>query len=144
MCIRDRVTIVVTDDQGNQHVYHLTINNTVNVEESINVTVNNFFYNINTGGEGDRYKVIKYNKGDKVETIKGGKLVTVDDDGNGNLTVTPKDGVTSGEVIVKITDKEGTVRENIITIENRESKYDVTRTILNLSLIHISEPTRLL
>ena len=132
-----KVTIVVTDDQGRQHVYHLTINNTVNLEESINVTVNNFFYNINTGGEGDRYKVIKYNKGDKVETIKGGELVVVDDDGNGNLTVTPKDGVTSGEVIVRITDKEGTARENIITIENKESKYDVTRTILNTSVGYV-------
>ncbi|WP_141757764.1 hypothetical protein [Corynebacterium sp. HMSC071B10] len=129
-----KVTIVVTDDQGREHVYRLTINNTVNIDESINVKVNNFFYNINTGGEGDRFKVLKYNEGETWKKVKGGELVEVKDDGKGSLTVTPKDGVTSGEVIVTITDKQGNERENIITIENKESKYDVTRTILNTSV----------
>ncbi|MDK8305380.1 hypothetical protein QP866_00525 [Corynebacterium imitans] len=129
-----KVTIVVTDDQGREHVYRLTINNTVNIDESINVKVNNFFYNINTGGEGDRFKVLKYNEGETWKKVKGGELVDVKDDGKGSLTVTPKDGVTSGEVIVTITDKQGNERENIITIENKDSKYDVTRTILNTSV----------
>ena len=132
-----KVTIVVTDDQGNEHVYRLTINNTVNIDETVNVKVNNFFYNINTGGEGDRFKVIKKEPGEKHEVVEGGDLVVVDDDGKGSLTVTPKEGVTSGEVIVKITDKQGNQRENIITIENTESKYNVSREILNTSVGYV-------
>ncbi|PAT12502.1 hypothetical protein [Corynebacterium hadale] len=129
-----KVTIVVTDSDGNEHVYRLTINNTVNVDESTHVKVNNFFYNINTGGNGDRFKLINIDEGETHKTVKGGDIAVVKDDGQGHLKVTPKDGVTKGEVIVEITDKQGNTRENVITIENKESQYNVSREILNTSV----------
>ena len=73
-------------------------------------------------------------KGDKVEVLEGGDIATVKDDGAGKLIIIPKDKDVHGEVIVKITSKNGEEKQNIITIENINSTYKVTREILNTSV----------
>lgn len=127
------VEIVVTDENGNEYIYELQINDRTGEVEHLNKIVNNYFYNINQGGS-DRTKIITLDKGDKVEVLEGGDIATVKDDGAGKLVITPKDKDVHGEVIVKITSKNGEEKQNIITIENINSTYKVTREILNTSV----------
>ncbi len=130
------VEIVVTDENGNEYIYQLQINDRTGEIEHLNKIVNNYFYNINQGGS-DRTKIIKIEKGDTFEVLKGGDIATVKDDGAGNIIVTPKDENVEGEVHVKITSKDGVEKENIITIENFNSSYKVTREIADTSVGYV-------
>ncbi|OIR43655.1 hypothetical protein BJP07_06645 [Corynebacterium sp. NML130628] len=130
------VEIVVTDENGNEYIYELQINDRTGEIEHLNKIVNNYFYNINQGGS-DRTKLIKIEKGDKFEVLKGGDIAKVEDDGAGNIVVTPKDKNVQGEVHVKVTSKDGVEKENIITIENFNSTYKVTREIADTSVGYV-------
>ena len=127
------VEIVVTDENGNEYIYELQINDRTGEVEHLNKIVNNYFYNINLGGS-DRTKIITLDKGDKVEVLEGGDIAHVNDDDPGKLVITPKYKDKGGQVIVKITSKNGEEKQNIITIENINSTYKVTREILNTSV----------
>lgn len=130
------VEITVTDENGNEYIYELQINDRTGEIEHLNKIVNNYFYNINQGGS-DRTKIIKLEKGDTFEVLKGGDIATVKDDGAGNIVVTPKDKNVQGEVHVKVTSKDGVEKENIITIENFNSSYKVTREIADTSVGYV-------
>ena len=141
------VEILITDEQGNQHIYRIKVTDTVAVKDSLNVKVNNFFYTLNAGSE-DRVTTIPWKPGEKFDFGLGydenGKLIqptpgTVEilkDEEKGTLTVKAEEGYT-GNVIVRITEDSGEVRENIVTVENKTSKFDVTREILNTSTAKI-------
>ena len=135
------VEILITDEMGNQYIYRVKVSDTVTVETQTNVKVNNFFYTLNPDSE-NRIKVIEKNPGDKA------KLVWIDADGNehdvvpGGIEVVEdekqvklevKDPDLRGQVVVKIVEESGNVRENIVTIENTTSKFDVVREILSTS-----------
>ncbi|OIR43510.1 hypothetical protein [Corynebacterium sp. NML120713] len=130
------VEIVVTDENGNEYIYELQINDRTGEIEHLNKIVNNYFYNINQGGS-DRTKLIKIEKGDKWDLLKGGDIAKVEDDGAGHIVVTPKDKNVQGEVRVKVTSKDGVEKENIITIENFNSTYKVTREIADTSVGYV-------
>ena len=135
------VEILITDDQGNQYIYRVKVADIVNVETATKVKVNNFFYTINPGSE-DRVRVITKNPNEKVDyffTDKDGNPlelteseVEVLDDEN-KVTVDVKDPKFRGNVVVRITEENGNVRENIVTVETTSSKFDVTRQILDTS-----------
>ena len=135
------VEILITDELGNQYIYRVKVSDTITVQTQTNVKVNNFFYTINPDSE-NRIKVIEKNPGEKTE------LVWIDADGNehdvlpGGINVFDdeqqvKVEVTNpnlrGQVVVKIVEESGNVRENIVTIENTTSKFDVVREILSTS-----------
>lgn len=134
------VEILITDGEGNQFIYRVKVSDTINVETLTNIKVNNFFYTINPGSE-ERI-TIKKNTTDKVELVwideKGqrhdvvpGDIEILQDEENINIEVTKPD--LRGQVIVKVVEESGNVRENIVTIENTVSKFDVTREILSTS-----------
>ena len=135
------VEILITDELGNQYIYRIKVSDTITVQTQTNVKVNNFFYTLNPDSE-NRIKVIEKNPGDKA------KLVWIDADGNehdvvpGGIEVVDdekqvklevKDQNLRGQVVVKIVEESGNVRENIVTIENTTSKFDVVREILSTS-----------
>ena len=135
------VEILITDELGNQYIYRVKVSDTVTVQTQTNVKVNNFFYTINPDSE-NRIKVIEKNSGEKTE------LVWIDADGNEHevlpgdieviedeqqVKVEVKDPNLRGQVVVKIVEESGNVRENIVTIENTTSKFDVVREIPSTS-----------
>ena len=135
------VEILITDELGNQYIYRVKVSDTITVKTQTNVKVNNFFYTINPYSE-NRIKVIEKNPGEKTE------LVWIDADGNEHevlpgdieviedekqVKVEVKDSNLRGQVVVKILEESGNVRENIVTIENTTSKFDVVREILSTS-----------
>lgn len=138
------VEILITDEMGNQYIYRVKVSDTITVETQTNVKVNNFFYAINPDSE-NRIKVIELNPGDKFEKDD---LVWIDADGNEHkalpgdikvekdeqqVKVEVTDPNLRGQVVVKIVEESGNVRENIVTIENTTSKFDVVREILSTS-----------
>ena len=141
------VEILITDEQGNQHIYRIKVTDTVAVKDSLNVNVNNYFYTLNAGSE-DRVTTIPWKPSEQFDWGLGydenGKLIeatpgTVEilkDEEKGTLTVKAGEDYT-GPVIVRITEDSGEVRENIVTVENKTSKFDVTREILNTSTAKI-------
>lgn len=135
------VELLITDSEGNQYIYRIKVSDTIKVETQTNVKVNNFFYTINPDSQ-DRVKVIKKNRGDSVDLVyidadgnelqaRPGELVLDEDENQVKIEVTNPE--LRGQVIVKITEESGNVRENIVTIENTTSKFDVTREILSTS-----------
>ena len=135
------VEILITDELGNQYIYRVKVSDTITVQTQTNVKVNNFFYTINPDSE-NRIKVIEKNPGEKTE------LVWIDADGNEHdvvpgdieviedeqqVKVEVKNPNLRGQVVVKIVEESGNVRENIVTIENTTSKFDVVREILSTS-----------
>ncbi|WJY96472.1 hypothetical protein [Corynebacterium fournieri] len=141
------VEILITDDQGNQHIYRVKVTDTVAVNDSVQVNVNNFFYTLNAGSE-DRVTTIPWKKGEKIDwglgydkdgnliQPKHGEVKILKDENKGTVTVEANEGY-RGNVIVKITEENGNVRENIVTVENKTSRFDVTREILNTSTAKI-------
>ena len=141
------VEILITDDKGNQHIYRVKVTDTVAVKDSLNVKVNNFFYTLNAGSE-DRITTIPWKPGEEIDWglgyDKDGKLIKPEhgeveilkDEEKGTVTVKAGENYT-GNVIVRITEDSGEVRENIVTVENKTSKFDVTREILNTSTAKI-------
>ena len=141
------VEILITDDKGNQHIYRVKVTDTVAVKDSVNVKVNNFFYTLNAGSE-DRITTIPWKPGEEIDWglgyDKDGKLIKPEhgeveilkDEEKGTVTVKAGENYT-GNVIVRITEDSGEVRENIVTVENKTSKFDVTREILNTSTAKI-------
>ena len=141
------VEILITDDKGNQHIYRVKVTDTVAVKDSVNVKVNNFFYTLNAGSE-DRITTIPWKPGEQFDWGLGydkdgkliqpehGKVDILKDEEKGTLTVKAGEDYT-GPVIVRITEDSGEVRENIVTVENKTSKFDVTREILNTSTAKI-------
>ncbi|WP_454038874.1 hypothetical protein [Corynebacterium afermentans] len=136
------VEILITDELGNQYIYRVKVSDTITVQTQTNVKVNNFFYTINPDSE-NRIKVIEKNPGEKTD-----KLVWIDADGNEHdvlpgdidviddeqqVKVEVKDPNLRGQIVVKIVEESGNVRENIVTIENTTSKFDVVREILSTS-----------
>ena len=135
------VEILITDESGNQHIYRVKVSDQVSVETETKVKVNNFFYTIDPSGA-DRVRVIEKNKKETYDWI------LVDEDGN---QITPKPGTIDvvddeegikveildptvrGDVIVRVTEESGDVRENIVTIENVTKEFEVTRQLLNTS-----------
>ena len=141
------VEILITDDKGNQHIYRIKVTDTVAVKDSLNVKVNNFFYTLNAGSE-DRITTIPWKPGEDIDWGLGydkdgnliqpehGEVEILKDEENGTVTVKAGEDYT-GNVIVRITEDSGEVRENIVTVENKTSKFDVTREILNTSTAKI-------
>ncbi|MBF4547260.1 hypothetical protein IRY31_04090 [Corynebacterium afermentans subsp. lipophilum] len=141
------VEILITDDKGNQHIYRIKVTDTVAVKDSLNVKVNNFFYTLNAGSE-DRITTIPWKPGEKIDWGLGydkdgnliqpehGEVEILEDEEKGTVTVKAGENYT-GNVIVRITEDSGEVRENIVTVENKTSKFDVTREILNTSTAKI-------
>ena len=141
------VEILITDDKGNQHIYRIKVTDTVAVRDSLNVKVNNFFYTLNAGSE-DRITTIPWKPGEDIDWGLGydkdgnliqpehGEVEILKDEENGTVTVKAGEDYT-GNVIVRITEDSGEVRENIVTVENKTSKFDVTREILNTSTAKI-------
>ena len=141
------VEILITDDKGNQHIYRIKVTDTVAVKDSLNVKVNNFFYTLNAGSE-DRITTIPWKPGEQFDWGLGydkdgnliqpehGEVEVLKDEEKGTLTVKAGENYT-GNVIVRITEDSGEVRENIVTVENKTSKFDVTREILNTSTAKI-------
>ena len=135
------VEILITDAQGNQYIYRVKVSDVVNVETATKVKVNNFFYTINPGSN-DRVRVIPKNTKDTFDYFfvdkDGNPLeitpgqVEVRDDEN-KITVDVKDPKFRGNVIVRVTEESGDIRENIVTVETTTSKFDVTRQILDTS-----------
>lgn len=135
------VEILITDDQGNQYVYKVKVSDVVNVQSETKVIVNNFFYTINPAS-GDRVRVIEKNKkesydfyvvdenGNRIKPKPGSIVV---DDPDGNVTVEVKDPSFRGNVVVRVTEENGNVRENIVTVESSKTKFDVERELLNTS-----------
>ena len=135
------VEILITDDQGNQHIYRVRVSDTINVETKTKIKVNNFFYTINPGSE-NRVREVPWNKKEKYEWYlvdkdgnriepKPGSIEVVEDENKLNVDV--KDPSVRGNVVVRITEENGNIRENIVTVENTTSEFDVTRQILNTS-----------
>ena len=135
------VEILITDGQGNQYVYTVKVSDTINVVDKTNVTVNNYFYTINPGSsnrvqEIDKNVKDRYNwylvdeNGNRVQP-KPGTIKVVDDENKITVEVLDKD--VRGNVVVRVTNENGDVRENVITIENNDTKFDVTREIYNTS-----------
>ncbi|WP_288750158.1 hypothetical protein [uncultured Corynebacterium sp.] len=135
------VEILITDDQGNQHIYRIKVSDTINVETKTKIKVNNFFYTINPGSE-NRVREVPWDKNEKYEWYlvdkdgnriepKKGSIEVVEDENK--LKVDVKDPSIRGNVVVRITEEGGNVRENIVTVENTNSQFDVTRQILNTS-----------
>ncbi|MDC7109385.1 hypothetical protein [Corynebacterium afermentans] len=141
------VEILITDDKGNQHIYRIKVTDTVAVQDSLNVKVNNFFYTLNAGSE-DRITTIPWKPGEDIDWGLGydkdgnliqpehGEVEILKDEEKGTVTVKAGEDYT-GNVIVRITEDSGEVRENIVTVENKTSKFDVTREILNTSTAKI-------
>ena len=141
------VEILITDDKGNQHIYRIKVTDTVAVKDSLNVKVNNFFYTLNAGSE-DRITTIPWKPGEDIDWGLGydkdgnliqpehGEVEILKDEEKGTVTVKAGENYT-GNVIVRITEDSGEVRENIVTVENKTSKFDVTREILNTSTAKI-------
>ncbi|MCZ2221233.1 hypothetical protein NUW87_07575 [Corynebacterium pilbarense] len=141
------VEILITDDKGNQHIYRIKVTDTVAVKDSLNVKVNNFFYTLNAGSE-DRITTIPWKPGEDIDWGLGydkdgnliqpehGEVEILKDEENGTVTVKAGEDYT-GNVIVRITEDSGEIRENIVTVENKTSKFDVTREILNTSTAKI-------
>ena len=141
------VEILITDDKGNQHIYRIKVTDTVAVKDSLNVKVNNFFYTLNAGSE-DRITTIPWKPGEDIDWGLGydkdgnliqpehGEVEILKDEEKGTVTVKAGEDYT-GNVIVRITEDSGEVRENIVTVENKTSKFDVTREILNTSTAKI-------
>ena len=141
------VEILITDDKGNQHIYRIKVTDTVAVQGSLDVKVNNFFYTLNAGSE-DRITTIPWKPGEDIDWGLGydkdgnliqpehGEVEILKDEEKGTVTVKAGENYT-GNVIVRITEDSGEVRENIVTVENKTSKFDVTREILNTSTAKI-------
>ena len=141
------VEILITDDKGNQHIYRIKVTDTVAVKDSLNVKVNNFFYTLNAGSE-DRITTIPWKPGEDIDWGLGydkdgnliqpehGEVEILKDEEKGTVTVKAGENYT-GNVIVRVTEDSGEVRENIVTVENKTSKFDVTREILNTSTAKI-------
>ena len=141
------VEILITDDKGNQHIYRIKVTDTVAVKDSLNVKVNNYFYTLNAGSE-DRITTIPWKPGEEIDWGLGydengnliqpehGEVEILKDEEKGTVTVKAGEDYT-GNVIVRITEDSGEVRENIVTVENKTSKFDVTREILNTSTAKI-------
>ena len=141
------VEILITDDKGNQHIYRIKVTDTVAVQDSLDVKVNNFFYTLNAGSE-DRITTIPWKPGEDINWGLGydkdgnliqpehGEVKILKDEEKGTVTVKAGEDYT-GPVIVRITEDSGEVRENIVTVENKTSKFDVTREILNTSTAKI-------
>ena len=141
------VEILITDDKGNQHIYRIKVTDTVAVQDSLDVKVNNFFYTLNAGSE-DRITTIPWKPGEDIDWGLGydkdgnliqpehGEVEILKDEEKGTVTVKAGENYT-GNVIVRITEDSGEVRENIVTVENKTSKFDVTREILNTSTAKI-------
>ena len=141
------VEILITDDKGNQHIYRIKVTDTVAVQDSLSVKVNNFFYTLNAGSE-DRITTIPWKPGEDIDWGLGydkdgnliqpehGEVEILKDEEKGTVTVKAGENYT-GNVIVRITEDSGEVRENIVTVENKTSKFDVTREILNTSTAKI-------
>ena len=141
------VEILITDDKGNQHIYRIKVTDTVAVQDSLDVKVNNFFYTLNAGSE-DRITTIPWKPGEDINWGLGydkdgnliqpehGEVEILKDEEKGTVTVKAGENYT-GNVIVRITEDSGEVRENIVTVENKTSKFDVTREILNTSTAKI-------
>ena len=141
------VEILITDDKGNQHIYRIKVTDTVAVQDSLDVKVNNFFYTLNAGSE-DRITTIPWKPGEDIDWGLGydkdgnliqpehGEVEILKDEEKGTVTVKAGENYT-GNVIVRVTEDSGEVRENIVTVENKTSKFDVTREILNTSTAKI-------
>ncbi len=136
------VEILITDERGNQYIYRVKVSDTITVKTQTNVTVNNFFYTLNPNGE-NRVKVIPLNPGDKIkkrvyidengvehEVVPGSIKVVQDEQG---VKVEVTDTNLRGQVVVTTVDESGNERENIVTIENTTSKFEVVREILSTS-----------
>lgn len=135
------VEIVITDDEGTQHVFRLKVTNTVNVETSTSVKVNNFFYTIDPTSN-NTVKIIEKNPGETFEWVfvdqngnrykpESGKIEVKDD--NGRVRVEVKDPELRGNVVVRVTDKDDNVRENIVTVEHSKTVFNYQQEILNTS-----------
>ena len=135
------VEILITDDQGNQHIYRVKVSDKVAVETETKVKVNNFFYTIDPSSA-DRVRVIEKNTKESYEwfltdedgnrvTPKPGTIEVVDDEQGVNVKVL--DPSVRGNVVVRVTEESGDVRENIVTIENVTKEFEVTRQLLNTS-----------
>lgn len=133
------VEILITDGEGNQYIYNVTVSDTINVKTQTNVKVNNFFYTLNPAS--DNVKVIPRNRGQvdltyidangkEQKAMPGGIVVDKTED-DVKITVTDKD--LRGQVIVKVTEDSGNVQENVVSIENTFSQFNVTREILSTS-----------
>gem|GEM_PF-599899 len=135
------VEILITDAEGNQYIYKVNVNRTVDVETTTKVKVNNFFYTINPGSA-NRVRVIpkKGNEtfqwsfvdkdGNPIQ-VKPGAIEVRDDETSVNVTV--NDRTLSGNIVIRVNEESGTIRENVITVENVTTNYDVVREILNTS-----------
>ena len=135
------VEILITDDKGNQHIYRVKVSDKINVKTSTKVKVNNFFYTIDPAGD-NRVRIIEKNKKESYDwyfvdedgnrvTPKPGTVEVVDDEGGVKVEI--KDPSVRGNVVVRVTEESGDVRENIVTIENTTKEFDVTRELLNTS-----------
>lgn len=136
------VEILITDERGNQYIYRVKVSDTITVKTQTNVTVNNFFYTLNPNGE-NRVKIIPLNPGDKIKNrvyidengvehkvVPGSIKVDPDEQG---VKVEVTDTNLRGQVVVTTVDESGNERENIVTIENTTSKFEVVREILSTS-----------
>ena len=70
------VEILITDDKGNQHIYRIKVTDTVAVQDSLDVKVNNFFYTLNAGSE-DRITTIPWKPGEDINWGLGLSLIHI-------------------------------------------------------------------
>ena len=133
------VELLITDSEGNQYIYRVHVSDKVNEGSLINRTVNNYFYTINPG-ESERVIVndasnvkdfyLVDEDGNRIEP-KPGTIELVEDENKITVKVLDKDY--SDTVTVRVEDNNGNQRDNIVVVETTNTKFDVTREILNTS-----------
>ncbi|WP_133064053.1 hypothetical protein [Corynebacterium hadale] len=135
-------TVVITDEQANEHIYHLQLNNTINAE--VPEEPEQIIDAPPRAPEETAYRhlpnsTVAYiaNNGGTAVVTRGEDLVAVDETEIGGTPVwkvTPTSKDQEGRAHVVVTDADGTVRPHVFQLEKR--KY------ASKSIVHESIPYR--